>query len=102
MNGDVSSHTLTVSHAQHQLQLSQTGDTDKFHQGNVGKYEIPHWFRFRNDFSVGQQYPEVSLHLSVCLSFSAWCPLGVTRDVHGPDEADLSWSVCVRSASTRA
>lgn len=42
--------------------------------------------------------PSVCVH--VCLSVSTWCPLGVTRDVHGPDEADLS-GVCAQSVRPR-
>lgn len=74
MNGDVSSHTSTVSNTQDQLQLSQIKANDKFHEGNVEKYETG--FSLEMTLVLDSKSTELSLHLSVYVSVCLF-PLSV-------------------------
>ena len=54
MNGDVSSHTLTVANTRDQLQLSQTGAATNFTWEMWENMKFLAGLRFRNDISVGR------------------------------------------------
>lgn len=107
MNGDLSSHNLNVANTQNQLQLSQTGVMIDATGEMWGSMKFFTAFSLEMTFMLGTKstisrsvFPSVCVH--VCLFVSAWWPLGVTRDVHGPDKADLggvcvSGCVCVRA-----
>lgn len=100
MNGDLSSHNLNVASTQNQLQLSQTGVMIDFTGEMWRSMKFFTAFSLEMTFMLGTKStvsrsvsPPVCVH--VCLFVSARWPLGVTRDVHGPEKADIA-GVCVQ------
>lgn len=106
MNSDASSHAVPVSSTQDQLQLPRTRATANFTREMRKTMKLLTGFgsemalelESKSAVSRGVS-PSVCVH--ACLSVSAWCPLGVTRDVQGPDPTRMTYKVCIKSVRPR-